>query len=156
MKKFIFRNLFLISCICLTTSSGFSQSWTEEQNDVWNTIAVTWDAITAQDVTWLETYIHPSFLEWSAEFPMPRDKSSHKKWHKFSWTTSKTLIHELKPVGIVVEGSTAVAHYYYSIVTENKKGERKTIHGRYTDILILEDGKWLYIAWSGGQDKRLD
>jgi len=62
----------------------------------------------------------------------------------------------LSPVGIVVEGSTAVAHYYFSQVTENKKGERKTIHGRYTDILILEDGKWLYIAWNGGQDKRLD
>ncbi len=33
---------------------------------------------------------------------------------------------------------------------ENYKKERETITGHYTDVLVKEDGRWLFIAWAGG------
>ena len=65
-------------------------------------------------------------------------------------------MHELYPAGIVVVGSMAVAHYYYSTAAEDRDGKRKTTHGRYTDVLINQNGKWMFIAWRGGDDPRLN
>jgi hypothetical protein len=64
------------------------------------------------------------------------------------------LLLELYQVGIVVHGNPAVAHYFYSQASENRKGERKTVHGRFTDILIKEkeNGSWPFLSWSGGEN----
>ena len=32
--------------------------------------------------------------------------------------------------------------------------ERETVTSRYTDVLINEGGRWLFIAWAGGDDTR--
>jgi hypothetical protein len=28
------------------------------------------------------------------------------------------------------------------------------VTGRYTDVLIKENGRWMFIAWTGGDDKK--
>jgi hypothetical protein len=65
---------------------------------------------------------------------------------------STALLQELYPVGIIVHGNTAVAHYFYSQASENRKGERETVHGHYTDILVKENGTLQFLAWSGGDN----
>ncbi|OVE78794.1 hypothetical protein BVY00_01950 [bacterium G20] len=147
-------SVFVASVISFTASSAISQEWSKEQLEVWKTVKAQWKASKAQDKTWTDTYLHPSFLGWNDDTPMPLNKSSVTRWQNYQLTISKTLVQELSPVGIVVEGSMAVVHYYFSTATENLKGETKTIHGRYTDILIKDSGKWLFIAWRGGQDHR--
>ncbi len=110
-----------------------------------------WEATKAKDMSWPDRFLHPSFLGWSDENPTPRDKSSTTRWQTYDSANSTTIEQELSPVGIVVVGSTAVAHYYFSTATENSKGERETNHGRYTDILVKADGGWQFIAWHGGE-----
>ena len=83
---------------------------------------------------------------------MPRDRSSARKWNRYGIGNSTTLLQELYPVGIVVHDNTAVVHYFYSQAAEDRKDERKTVHGRFTDVLVKEKGKWLYLAWSGGDN----
>jgi ketosteroid isomerase-like protein len=55
-----------------------------------------------------------------------------------------------------VHGNTAVAHYFYTEAAEDRKGERKTTHGRYTDVLVKENGTWQFLAWSGGDNPTKD
>ncbi len=135
---------------------AIAQDWSPEQTEVWNTIVAQWDASKAKDHAWPERFLHPSFLGWSDEFPMPRDKNGVEEWEKYSSENSQVHVQELTPVGIVVVGSTAVAHYYYSTAAEDREGKRETTHGRYTDVLVKQDGKWLFIAWRGGDDPRLN
>ena len=61
---------------------------------------------------------------------MPRDRSSYARWSRYRVENSTTLAHELSPVAIVVQGNTAVAHYYYYEATEDRKGDRKSERGR--------------------------
>ena len=65
---------------------------------------------------------------------------------------STTLMQELSPFGIIVHGNTAVAHYVYSLTAEDKEGNRKTVHGRYTDVLVKDGENWVFLAWHGGDD----
>jgi hypothetical protein len=133
-----------------------AQEWSAEQTEVWSTIVAQWDASKARDHSWPERFLHASFLGWPDEFPMPRDKAGVQAWEKYSSEGTTVHVQELSPVGIVVVGSTAVAHYYYSTAAEDRDGKRETTHGRYTDVLVKQDGKWLFIAWRGGDDPRLN
>ena len=103
-----------------------------------------------QEEDWITTYVHEKALIWNNGRPMPRGKSSAQKWSRYGMENSTGLIQELYPVGIIVHDNTAVAHYFYSEAAEDRKDERKTVHGRYTDILVKEKGKWRFLAWRGG------
>jgi hypothetical protein len=152
----------LLSIIVILSATGaaiapvFGQTWSDEQIEVWNVIEAQWKASMEKDATWTAKYLHEKFLAWSDESPMPRDKSSYHKWGRYGMENSTTLLQELYPVGIVVHGNTAVAHYFYSEASENRKDERKTVHGRYTDILVKENGTWRFLAWHGGDNPTND
>ena len=152
----------LLSIIVLLSATGsvvapvFGQTWSDKQLEVWNVIEAQWKASMEKDATWPDKYLNEKFLAWSDERPMPRDKSSFNKWFRYGMENSTTLLQELFPVGIVVHDNTAVAHYFYSQASENRKGERKTVHGHYTDILVKENGTWRFLAWSGGDNPTND
>ena len=86
---------------------------------------------------------------------MPKDKTTETRWTKYIGEHEEIKYFKLSPVGFVIAGDTAVAHYYYTLSVENtKKGERETVHGRYTDILMKTDEGWRFIGWRGGDDPR--
>jgi len=138
--------------VLVFTAMSFGQTWSDKQLEVWNVIEAQWKASMEKDATWPDKTLHEKFLGWDNERPMPRDKSSMPNWVRYTIENTTTLIQELYPVGIIVQGNTAVAHYFYSQVSENRKGERETSHGRYTDVLVKENGTWRFLAWSGGDN----
>jgi len=140
--------MILVLSAVLVVPAATGQEWSAEQQEVWKTVKWTWDV---DEEDWCAKVCHPSVLAWGNDTPAPRNREQISTWWKLSRETSTTLEAEVTPVGIVVQGDTAVAHYYYSTLSENKDGKRTTEHGRYTDVLIKEDGKWVYFTWSGGE-----
>ena len=129
-----------------------AQTWTPEQSEVWAFIEADWDAGMQKDLTRFEQNVHPSFQGWDNGNPAPRDRDSTLRWNRFGDETSTTLMQQLHPLAIIVEGNTAVAHYLYSEASEDSEGKRETTHGRYTDVLIRDGSGWKFIAWAGGED----
>ena len=58
------------------------------------------------------------------------------------------------PISLTITGNIAVVQYRYQIAREDYKKERETVWGRYTDVLVKEGGRWLFIAWTGGDDPK--
>jgi ligand-binding sensor domain-containing protein len=81
---------------------------------------------------------------------MPRDKASLKRWSRLSSESSTVLEQEIFPIAATITGNIAVVQYHYVIARENLKKERETVTGQYTDVLVKENGRWLFIAWAGG------
>ncbi len=131
---------------------GLAQSWSEQQLEVWGVIQAQWQAAMEEDASWPDRFLHGTFLGWGNENPAPRGQSSTRDWTRYDDQNSTTLMQELYPIGIVVHGNTAVAHYFYSVASENRKGERQTTHGRYTDVLVREGNTWRFLAWHGGDN----
>ncbi len=153
------------NALCLAAVTGVlaavstpvvAQTWSAEQLEVWTVIQAQWQAAMEKDATWPDRFLHDRFLGWSNENPAPRSKASTRRWTRYGDENSTTLMQELHPLGIVVHGNTAVAHYLYSTATEDREGERETTHGRYTDILVRDGGTWQFIAWHGGDDAEDD
>lgn len=145
------RNTLLSICFLLASlMAALAQSWTDEQREVWSVIEAQWKAEMAKDTTWARE-LHPKFSGWSSDAPSPDGPKDAEEWSRFHQASGTTLVQKLHPLRIIVHGNTAVAHYYYSEGREDSKKERKVVHGRYTDVLVKEDGKWRFIAWHGGE-----
>ena len=58
------------------------------------------------------------------------------------------LFYDLQLTGVAVQGNTAVVNYYFTNERKDAEGKIKKDSGRLTDILIKENSKWKYLAWS--------
>ena len=118
-----------------------------EKDDVWATVLSTWeDDLAGKD--WISKHCIDGVLAWSVNNPMPLDKSSLLRNRKYTSKNSTMLFYDVQLAGMVVQGNTAVVHYYFSSESKDEKGEIKKDKGRLTDILIKEKSTWKYIAWS--------
>jgi hypothetical protein len=146
---------FVVALLAHATLAS-AQTWSAEQQEVWNFELSQWKRDAAKDLAWVEELVHPAALIWGNANPAPQNKGSVARWARYNSGNSTTLEYEIFPLGIVVQGNVAVAHYRYTTAAEDMKKERKTVNGRYTDMLIKEGGRWQFIGWSGGDDPTKD
>jgi ketosteroid isomerase-like protein len=55
---------------------------------------------------------------------------------------------------MTITGNVAVAHYRYRVSSEDDKKEREVVTGRFTDVLVKEGSRWLFLTWAGGDDPK--
>ena len=62
------------------------------------------------------------------------------------------ITHELYPLSIVVHGKMAVVHYTVYECRANERKKTDISSGRYTAVLVRDDGDWKFISWHDGSD----
>jgi len=146
----------LAAFVCLIlgalSSVAAAQTWTAEQQEVWTVEQQQWEMAKDENLGWIDTMVHANLSYWDVDQPGPQNKASLASWSRYSSAASTVLQQELFPISVTITGNLAVAQYRYTVVRENHKQERETVTGRYTDVLVKEGGRWLFIAWAGGDD----
>ena len=140
--------------LCGFTGAAVAQAWSPEQQEIWALEQQQWKMAAAKDLSWIDTMVHPNLRYWETGDPMPRGKESLRRWGKYQVENSTVLEQELFPISITLTGNVAVVQYNYQIARENHKKEREMVTGNYTDVLVKENGRWMFIAWAGGEDKK--
>ncbi len=145
-----------IACLALVAfaPSVPAQTWSKEQQEIWKLEEQQWKLSAAKDSSWIETMVHPNLNYWNSAWPAPQGKASLLLWDRYNNASSTVLQQELFPISITITGSLAVVQYRYSIARENYKKDQEMVTGRYTDVLVKEGGRWLFIAWAGGDDPK--
>jgi hypothetical protein len=136
------------------TGSASAEALSPEQQEVWKVEQQQWKMAAAKDTSWIETLVHPNMMFWETGAPMPRDRASLKHWSRYDSESVTVLEQEIFPISATITGNVAIVQYHYMIARENYKKERETVTGHYTDVLIKEGGRWLFIAWEGGDDPK--
>jgi hypothetical protein len=129
-----------------------AQTWSSEQQEIWKLEEQQWKMAAAKDLSWIDTMVHPNLRYWETGAPMPRDRKSLKHWARYDSSNSTVLEQEILPISATITGDVAVVQYHYIVASEDLKKERKRVTGRYTDVLLRENGRWMFIAWAGGDD----
>jgi hypothetical protein len=140
--------------LCAFAGAVSAAEWSAEQQEIWKVEQEQWKASMAEDVTWIETMGHPNLRFWEVGAPMPRDRASLKHWARYDTENGTVLEQELFPISATITGNVAVVQYHYMIARENYKKERERVTGHYTDVLIKDNGRWLFLAWEGGDDPK--
>ena len=107
----------------------------------------------AKDLSWIDTMVHSNVSFWDVDWPAPRNRASLSRWG-IRRQNNTTLEQELFLITIQITGPIAVVNYRYRLAMENFKKEREIVTGRYTDVLIRDGNRWLFITWSGGDDPK--
>jgi hypothetical protein len=127
-----------------------AQTWSPQQQEVWGVVQTRWAALArGPDSTgWL---LHPDFRAWTAGEQFPSDGESVGQWTRHDMESFSTVIQNLVPVAIAVDGDSAVVHYhFYAPRRADGKGTLRTVRSRYTDTLVKDNNKWRFLAWKGG------
>ncbi len=148
------RTWLAILCLLLLPTLASAQAWTAEQQEVWKLEEQQWQMAKDKDISWIDKMVHPNISYWDVDQPGPQNKASLQRWNRYNNTNATVLEQELFPISLTITGNIAVVHYRYSVARENYKKERETVTGRYTDVLVKEGGRWLFITWSGGDDPK--
>ncbi|WP_154222292.1 nuclear transport factor 2 family protein [Marinicella rhabdoformis] len=139
------KKLILIMLVFCGISSA--QEWNAAQTEVWNVVLASYADIEKQDANWSTKWVTEDAMVWGGSYPMPRSRDAVQRWDSYQMPQSKTMMSNYSPTAIVVHGSTAVAHYYYSSGDKNKEGKHKTTHGRCSDVLAKTKAGWKFVAW---------
>jgi ketosteroid isomerase-like protein len=143
--------LLFVFCLSVLITALFAQEWSEKQKEVWQNVETYWKLSAEGDVEGWLSYFHSDYLGWHYEADIPWDKATRTKWGNYLFQTSKLLIYDIKPVGIKIHGNVAIVHYYFHVVNEDTEGKKIVNKGRWTDILVKQDNKWVMIGDHGGQ-----
>jgi hypothetical protein len=141
--------LFFISLFM--TNFTFAQQWTDEQKAVWAGVEAYWAVSMSDNPKDFLSYFDESYLGWNDEDEAPSIKADAQKELNYWTTKGKVAYYTIKPAGIWVKDNFAFAHYYYTQVVEGLDGKPATERGRWTDILMKKDGKWIMIGDHGGR-----
>ena len=153
MRKFIVAVLFLLVAVSALPALCAEQ-WTPEQKEVWVMEEKLWSLTKPADLEEIMSMYHPDYRGWNYMSALPGGKDRVRKWMDYMLNSGEMLIYDIRPVDIFVRGNFAFTHYYYRIITKDKKGEEKMEAGRWTDILMKEGGKWLLIGDHGGETSK--
>lgn len=142
--------------VALVTVAGTAsaQTWSPEQQEIWKFEEQQWQMARDKDLSWIDKMVHPNISFWDSGRPVPQNKASLARWNRYDNTNSTVLEQEIFPISVTITGNIAVVQYRYMVARENYKKERETATGRYMDVLVKEGGRWLFIAWAGGDDPK--
>ena len=136
------------------TGTASAEALSPEQQEIWKVEQQQWKMAAAKDTSWIETLVHPNMKFWETGAPMPRDRASLKHWSRYDSESVTVLEQESFPISATITGNVASVQYHYMIARENYKKEREITTGRWTDVFLKEGGRWLFIAWAGGDDPK--
>ncbi len=131
-----------------------AQTWSPEQQELWRFEELQWKMSMDKDISWIDKMVHPNMSAWEVGRPAPQGKASVTRWARYGDASSTILEQEIFPISATITGNVAVMQYSYVIVRENYKKDREASTGRWTDILIKDGGRWMFIAWAGGEDPK--
>lgn len=154
MNRQALRAALVIVCVMWAVAASAQQQWTPEQQELWKLEEQQWQMSKDKDASWIDKMVHPNLAMWETGEPAPRNRASLVRWNKYTTGNATVLEQEIFPLAVTVTGNVAVVQYYYQVARENYKKERETVQGHYTDVLVREGGRWLFIAWSGGDDPK--
>lgn len=144
----------LLFALVAVAGAASAQTWTPEQQELWKFEELQWQMAKDKDLSWIDKMVHPNLSYWDSDQQSPQNKASLARWNRYNSANATVLEQELFPISATITGNVAVLQYRYMVARENAKKERETASGRYTDVLVKEGGRWLFVAWAGGDDPK--
>ena len=154
MKKLICLSILIL--IVFTSVSTQAQQWSSEQKSVWAGVEEYWAVSTSNDPLSFLNYFDDTYTGWSYDSETPGTKADAVKSLNYWLKKGKTQFYIIKPSNIWVNGDFAYVHYHYTQVMESTDGKPTTERGRWTDILMKKNGKWMLVGDHGGEIKNDD
>ena len=135
-------------CAFLLESTPLNvKEWTAEQKEVAECFHKMVDTAIKGDIEKLKSFYHPemSWWDYKQEHPIGIDVFL-KGMEDLYKSEVKWVSSDAKPLEIHVVGNVAILYATYTNFLKDPEGNETTISGRWTAVLIKQEGKWLFLS----------
>ena len=144
-------SLLMILIVSLALPSQLAaQTWSAEQQEVWQNVQALFEFGNKSDVEGFMSYFHKDFHGWISGQPVLTNKADRRLIVENNMGRWEVVWRILKPVGIKIHGDVAIVHYYHILTVRYADGEVQTRQERWTDILMKQGDRWVLIGDAGG------
>ncbi len=141
---------FQVSALLLA-STVHAQNWTPTEQAVLDSIDRCVAASVDGDPLASLACFHPDFVGWQLGMPGTRDMD-YLRAENAANPGDPLVAFSIQPLSVKVYGNVAIIHYYGYNHNRNSDGEVVVNRTRWTDVMLNEGGRWLWIADHGGTD----
>jgi ketosteroid isomerase-like protein len=145
------RILLLSGVFAMVSVSTQAQEWSPAQKEVWAVVQAYQEAGDKGDLEGYLAQLHEDYRAWPNGMPLPTGKAEVKQALSHFFPIEKVELSWSKPVSILVRDDVAFVHYYFAQHFKDEEGKIQNTQGRWLDVLVKENGKWLLIADHGGR-----
>jgi|GEM_PF-363695 len=139
--------------LCLgSATAAQAQNWSPVEKEVLQAIDACVESARSKNLEGLMACHHDDFLGWENGMPGLRDKSFARSRAPLDFAARDLVSWSIQPLGIRVHGNVAIVHYYEYRVYREKDGKDTSTRSRWTDIMLKQGNKWVWIADHGGAD----
>ena len=127
-------------------ASWIPEYWDKKQKEVWKNLENHWECLLTGKIDGFLSFIHPEFIGYGHESPLPVDKPWLEKWVGFWAKSTKIVICELRPINLKVHGDIAILQYCIFTIEQNQVDQGKRVIRRYTMTWKKQADRWVVIA----------
>jgi len=98
------------------------------------------------DIEKLRSFYHPEMSWWDFNQKHPVGIEAYLKGMEEFYKSGLKWVCDLGPFEIHVAGDAAVLYTTYKNIFKDPEGNETTSSGRWTAVLIKQDGKWLFLS----------
>lgn len=151
MKRCLASLVALGLCLGVPTAAQ-AQNWSPVEKEVLQAIETCLETVRSKNLEGFMACHHDDFLGWDNGMPGPRDKSFARGSTSLNFAAGDLVAWSIQPLGIRVHGNVAIVHYYGYYAEREKGGKETRTRYRWTDIMLKQGNKWVWIADHGGAD----
>ena len=133
-------SIYLLFCglIVFWSFQVFSQDWTVEQKEVWESVQANWETFKKGDVEAALAMKHDDLVVWWGGETNTTSKDSLGPKYKSWFDYDKPQSYNLKPLNIKIYNNVAIVFYLYKW-----NGNVLQLSGRTLETWVKQDNKWL-------------
>ena len=154
MRSVMRTVLFAIGLLLANTLTTYAQTYTAEEEEVWETVQNCWAADQRQDVQAVIDCFHEDYSFWWAEDVLPFGKDLIRNIVPVNLPNLDFAVVDARPVRIVVKGNVAIVHYGVRYFMRDAEGKLEATVERISMTLLKENGRWQYLGGGGSPFKK--
>lgn len=124
----------------------------QEQRELWEHVGNLWAISKQRDERQIRATLHPRYVGWDMNAALPHDREAAV--HSVLGDSPSLWEYNLNPLSVqIYEGKVGVAHYSYSAKVLPSNGQTLTVTGKWSEVYLKQDGRWIMVSVSGRPDE---
>lgn len=128
--------------------TGFIESLSTEQRELWAQACRLWEQSRAGDRAGIRAAIHPRYVGWDMSTDLPHDKDAAVA--SVAGSAQALEEYELFPHSVqIYDDVVGVVHYSYRVTVDPHGAAPFGVTGKWTEVYLRQMNEWTMISVSG-------
>ena len=126
--------------------------FSQEQRELWKHVENLWAMSKERNENQIRATLHPRYIGWDMNSARPHDREAAIQ--SVLGDSPALREYDLHPLSVrIYEGQVGVVHYSYSAKVLPRNGQTLTVTGKWSEVYLKQDGRWIMVSVSGRPDE---